>query len=179
MKILAFGASNTKNSINKALARFAATLVPNADTEVLDLNDYELPIFSEDLEKEIGQPKAAREFFEKIGSADRVIVSFAEHNGSYSAAYKNLFDWASRIDQKVFQNKPTIFLATSPGPGGAGSVLASAKSSARFFGVDLRATVSVANFYDVFDADIGHITEPDALARLTDAATALALHESV
>lgn len=177
MKILAFGASNTKNSINKALARFTATLVPNAEIEVLDLNDFDLPIFSEDLEKEIGQAPAAKEFFDKIGSADGVIVSFAEHNGSYSAAYKNLFDWASRIDQKVFQDKPTVYLATSPGPGGAGSVLASAKDSARFFGVDLKAAVSVANFYDVFDADTGRITEPNDLADLTAAAETLVLRE--
>ena len=106
-----------------------------------------------------------------------MIVSFAEHNGSYSAAYKNLFDWASRIDQKVFQNKPTIYLSTSPGPGGAGSVLSSAKGSARFFGVDLKASVSVANFHDVFDAQTGRITEPSALADLTAAAEALALQE--
>ncbi|MHA3979161.1 NADPH-dependent FMN reductase [Halovulum sp. GXIMD14794] len=177
MKILAFGASNTKNSINKALARFTATLVPHAEVEVLDLNDFELPIFSEDLEKEVGEPRAAARFFEKIGSADGVIVSFAEHNGSYSAAYKNLFDWASRIDQKVFQNKPTVYLATSPGPGGAGSVLALAKGSARFFGADLRAVVSVANFHDFFDAETGRITEPDALADLAAAAETLALSE--
>lgn len=172
MKILAFGASNSRNSINKALAYFTATMVPDADIEVLDLNNYELPVFSEDLEKEIGQPDAAKGFFEKIGSSDGLIISFAEHNGSYSAAYKNLFDWASRIDQKVFQGKPTIYLATSPGPGGASSVLASAKDSAQFFGVDLKAAVSVPNFHDVYDAQSGRITGP-ALADLRAAATGL------
>lgn len=177
MKILTFGASNSKTSINKALAEFTATLVPDAEIEVLDLNDYALPIYSEDLEKEIGQPAAAKNFFEKIGSADGVIVSFAEHNGTYSAAYKNLFDWASRIDQKVFQNKPTVYLATSPGPGGAGSVLASAKGSAEYFGVDLRAAVSVRNFYDVSDPHTRRITAPDVLSDLTSAAQTLALHE--
>ncbi|MCE8538198.1 NAD(P)H-dependent oxidoreductase [Ruegeria pomeroyi] len=177
MKIVAFGASNTKNSINKALARFTATLVPNAEIEILDLNNYDLPIFSEDIEKEIGQPQAAREFYHKIGSADGVIVSFAEHNGSYSAAYKNLFDWASRIDQKVFQNKPTVYLATSPGPGGAGSVLAAAKGSAPFFGADLRTAVSVASFHDAYDAETGRITEPNALADLSAAALALSMQE--
>ena len=77
MKILTFGASNSKTSINKALARFAATLIPGAEIELLDLNDYDLPIFSEDLEKKIGQPAAAKTFFAKIGSADAVIVPFA------------------------------------------------------------------------------------------------------
>ncbi|MEX5566027.1 NADPH-dependent FMN reductase [Pseudophaeobacter sp. 1A16562] len=179
MKILAFGASNSKTSINKRLARFTATLVPHAEIEVLDLNDHDLPIFSEDLEKEIGHPQAAKAFFDKIGSADGVIVSFAEHNGSYTAAYKNLFDWASRIDQKVFQGKPTVYLSTSPGPGGAGSVLASAKGSAQFFGADLKATLSVASFYEVFDADSGTITNPVTLAELTAAAETLALSEVI
>lgn len=178
MKILAFGASNSKTSINKMLAKFTATLVPDADVEVLDLNNYALPIYSEDLENEIGLPDAAKNFFEKIGSSDGVIVSFAEHNGTYSAAYKNLFDWASRIDQKVFQFKPTIYLATSPGPGGAGSVLASARGSAEFFGVDLRAAVSVRNFYDAFDTSIGCITDPDVLSELTSAAQSFALREA-
>ena len=51
MKILTFGASNSKTSINKALAWFTATLVPGAEIEILDLSDYDLPIYSEDLEK--------------------------------------------------------------------------------------------------------------------------------
>lgn len=106
-----------------------------------------------------------------------MIISFAEHNGSYSAAYKNLFDWASRIDQKVFQDKPTVFLATSPGPGDAGSVLASAKGPDRFFGVDLKGAVSVVNFHDIFDANTGRITKPSALANLTAAAESLTLQE--
>jgi chromate reductase len=178
MKILTFGASHAKTSINKALARFTATLVPGAEIDVLDLSDYDLPIYSEDLEKQIGHPPAAKAFFEKIGSADGVIVSFAEHNGSSAATYKNLFDWASRIDQKVFQNKPTVYLATSPGPGGAASVLAAAKSSALFFGVDLKAAVSVPSFYDVFDAKTGRIEDPNALADLIAAAETLAPPEA-
>lgn len=178
MKILAFGASNSRNSINKTLAKFTASLVPDADVEVLDLNDYALPIFSEDLEKEIGVPEAAKAFFEKIGTADGLIISFAEHNGSYSAAYKNLFDWLSRIDQLVFQGKPAIYLATSPGPGGAASVLASAKGSAQFFGVDLRAAVSVRGFYDVFDSQIGRVTDTNVLSDLISAAKALAWRDN-
>ena len=54
-------------------------------------------------------------FLAKLKSANALVISFAEHNGSYSAAYKNLFDWASRINTKVFQNKPTIFLASYQG----------------------------------------------------------------
>ncbi|MBR9862905.1 MAG: NAD(P)H-dependent oxidoreductase [Rhodobacteraceae bacterium] len=169
MKIVAFGASTSSTSINKSLAAFAASLAKGAEVEILDLNDFEIPLFSEDAEMKLGQPQAAQEFLNKIKSADGVIVSFAEHNGSYTAAYKNLFDWASRIDQKVYQDKPTVFLATSPGAGGAGSVLAAAKASAPFFGVDLKAAVSVKSFYQAFDAETQSITDPVARAELESA----------
>lgn len=151
MKVLAFGASSSKTSINKSFATYAANLIPNAEVEVLDLNDYELPLFSTDKEEELGQPELAKQFFAKIGNADAIVVSFAEHNGSYTAAYKNLFDWTSRIDMKVFQNKPMLLLATSPGPGGASSVLAAAKGSAPFFAADVKGDFSLPSFYDNFD----------------------------
>lgn len=175
MKILAFAASNSATSINKALAEFAATLVPLAEIEILDLRDFDLPLYSVDLETEIGIPPAAKRFLDRIGAADAIIVSFAEHNGSYIAAYKNLFDWASRLDQRVFQGKPALYLSTSPGPGGAASVLAQAKGSARFFGAELKAAVSVGSFHQVFDLTSGRVTDPAILAKLTEAAEALTL----
>ena len=57
-------------------------------------------------------------------------------------------------------------------------MLASAKGSAQFFGVDLKAAVSVPNFYDVFDAQTARIDEPNALADLIAAAETLALQEA-
>jgi len=153
MKLLAFAASSSSKSINKQLASYAASLVAGATSEILDLNDFEMPLFSEDKEREIGQPEQAKNFFAKLGQADVIIISFAEHNGSYTAAYKNIFDWTSRIDQKLFQNKPMVLLSTSPGPGGAASVLAAAKGSAPYFAGDVKATVSIPSFYDNFDSD--------------------------
>lgn len=162
MKILAFGASSSTTSINKRLVTYAVGLLDNVEAEILDLNDYELPMFSEDKEKEIGQPQAAKNFFTKIGENDAIIISLAEHNGSYTVAYKNLFDWCSRIDPKVFQNKPLVYLATSPGPGGAKNVLASAVQSAPFFAGDVRAELSIPQFYENFDVEAGTLKN-DAL----------------
>lgn len=173
MKVLAFAASNSKNSINKQLATYTANLVENAQVEILDINDYEMPIFSEDREKELGQPAQAQSFYKKLGEADAIIISFAEHNGSYTAAYKNLFDWTSRIDMKVFQNKPMLMLATSPGPGGAGSVLAAASGSAPYFAADVKASISIPSFYDNFDVATGKLTNPELIDQLTTATTLL------
>lgn len=163
MKVLALAASNSSTSINKQLAVYAAGLVPNAEVEVLDLNDFEMPIFSEDKEKELGQPELAQRFFKKLGDADVIVISYAEHNGSYSAAFKNVFDWTSRIDMKVYQGKPVIMLATSPGPGGASSVLAAATGSAPYFAAEVKGSLSIPSFYDNFDMEKG-VLKNEALA---------------
>ena len=157
MKILAFAATSSSKSINNQLVRYAAGQLEEAEVEILNLSDYELPLFSEDREAELGQPELAKAFLDKIGSSDAVIISFAEHNGSYTVAYKNTFNWASRINTKVFQNKPMIMLATSPGPGGAASVLAMATASAPYFNGRVKASLSVPSFYDNFYLEQGRI----------------------
>ncbi len=158
MKILAFAASNNKNSINQTLATYTANLLKLAEVETLNIHHYEMPIFSDEREQQLGQPEQAKKFFKKIGDADAIVISYAEHNGTYTAAYKNLFDWTSRINNKVFQNKPTILLATSPGGGGASSVLAVATQSAPYFSADVKASISVPKFYDNFDVENNQMT---------------------
>jgi len=101
------------------------------------------------------------------------MISFAEHNGSYTVAYKNIFDWASRINAKVFQNKPMVLLATSPGPGGASSVLAAATASAPYFDGVVKASLSVPGFYDNFDIEQGRITNDEINGQLLSAVNSL------
>ncbi|MGI2257857.1 NADPH-dependent FMN reductase [Shewanella sp. GXUN23E] len=163
MKVIAFAASSSRHSINKQLVSYACGLLPNAQVTVLDLNDFELPLFSEDREKELGHPQLAQDFFALLGSADALVISFAEHNGSYTAAYKNLFDWTSRINPKVFQGKPVIALATSPGAGGAASVLATAVKSMPYFGGEVKGQFSLPAFNDNFDRTQGCV-KPGPLA---------------
>lgn len=173
MKLLAFAASNSKQSINKQLVKFATSLIDKADVEMLDINDYEMPIYSADREAEDGVPDLAHTFYKKIGSADALLISYAEHNGSYTAAYKNLYDWTSRIDMKVFQGKPMALLAASPGPGGASNVLAAAKASAPHFGGQVTADLSIPRFCDNFDVTSGQLTNVDLQAKLETALATL------
>lgn len=167
MKVLAFGASNSKTSINSQLAAYAVSLIDgDVDRELIDLNDYEMPLYSIDYEQSSGIPEKAKSLFSKIGGSDAVIISFAEHNGSYTAAYKNIFDWCSRIDQKVFQNKSVVFLSTSPGPGGAASVLAAATGSAPYFAAEVKGSLSVPSFQNNFDSDTKCITNDELNSQL-------------
>lgn len=178
MKVLAFAATSSRHSINKAVVTHAAQvlaqeIVPGADIDLIDLNDFEMPIYSIDRENETGIPALAQQFFDKIGAADAVIISYAEHNGSYTAAYKNLFDWTSRINAKVFQGKPMLIMSVSPGPGGAGNVLKTATDSAPHFGADLQASFSVGPFAQRFDAEQGKFSDVLLAATLRDGLRAL------
>ncbi|WP_318482995.1 NADPH-dependent FMN reductase [Photobacterium leiognathi] len=153
MKLLAFAATNSQQSINRALVTYAASQINADEVEILDLNDFEMAIYSIDRENASGIPEQAQLFFDKIGQADAVLISFAEHNGTYTAAYKNIFDWASRINQKFYQQKPVIMLATSPGPGGAKNVLDTAVTSAPFFDANVVGSLSIPSFYENFDLE--------------------------
>ena len=156
-KILVFAGSSSKTSINKQLAIYAAQQFQNAELDILDLNDYEMPVFSVDKEKENGIHNLAHDFYNKIGSTDLIVLSLAEHNGAYSSAFKNILDWTSRINNKTFQQKPMLLLATSPGARGGATVLDIASKRFPFQGADVKGTFSLPTFFENFDAVHGII----------------------
>ena len=158
MKIIAFAGSNSSRSINKKLVTYAASLFENADSEILDLNDFELPLFSVDREDVLGQPQLALDFRQKLGSADIILLSLAENNGNYSSAFKNIFDWCSRIENNVFQDKPMLLMATSPGKRGGKSVLEIAQNNLPRYGGNVKAIFSLPSFNDNFDIGSGMIS---------------------
>lgn len=172
MNVLAFAASNSRNSINKALVSYAATLI-DSDVEIIDINDYEMPLYSADREQAGGIPEQAQQFYDKIGQADALLISFAEHNGNYTAAYKNLFDWTSRINQSLYQGKSAVLLSASPGPGGASRSLGIAKSAAPHFGMEVLADLSVPRFYNNFDLENGRLTNGEIQTQLEAVLSAL------
>lgn len=151
--IIAFGASNSKASINKRLAVYTAQQVENANVTVLDLNDFELPLYGIDLESEIGIPDNAHQFLKQIKEADGIVVSFAEHNGAYASVFKNLFDWMSRIDGKLWSDVPMFLMATSPGARGGATVLDIAKGRFPYMGGNIKAVFSLPSFNDNFSED--------------------------
>ncbi len=178
MKILAIPASNSRTSLNRQLLGYVARLiedglVPDSTVEFIDLNDYEMPLYSPEREEE-GLPELAQKFFDKIGSVDAVIVSFAEYNGSFTPAWKNIYDWASRIDAKVYQGKKVVMLAATPGGRAGAGVLGAATSGAPHFGAELVGSLGVGSFMNNFDSEAGEITNSDLQAQLKEVIAALA-----
>ncbi len=168
-RIIAFAASSSRRSINKKLVTYAASLLPAAEVEILDLNDYELPLFSVDREAELGQPALAQSFVDRIAACDGLLISFAEHNGNYTVAYKNIFDWASRINPMVYEDKPMVLLATSPGGRGGRSVLDLALNQMPRFGGQVLASLAVPSFMDNFDSELGRIGDDDLARQIREA----------
>ena len=166
-KIIAFAGSNSKQSINKKLVEYAASLLDKTNSEILDLNDYELPLFSVDIEREKGYPENAKKFLDKIKESDGIIISLAEHNAAYTAVFKNLLDWMSRIEGKTFYGKPMLLMATSNGSRGGRSVLDIASSRFPRHDADIVAEFSLPGFNNNFSD--GKIINEELNRKLEDA----------
>lgn len=149
-KIIALGASNSKESINKVLASYIANKVKGAEVEILDLNNYNLPLYGIDLENESGIAPDAHKLLNDIHSADGIVLSLAEHNGAYSTAFKNAFDWMSRINGKLWNEIPMLLLSTSPGARGGATVLEIAKGRFPYMGGNVVDAISFPSFFDNF-----------------------------
>ncbi len=160
MKILAFAGSISSDSINHKLVTHVASLFPNQDVEILDLNDYQMQFFSSDLEKEIGIHPLAQKLADKIDDSNAIFMSLAEYNSSYTAAFKNTFDWLSRVkNRKHFGEKPMFLLSTALGPGGGKNVSAEFMRRAPFSGANVVTNFVLPKFNDNFDAEKGIINE--------------------
>lgn len=164
--IITIAGSSSKKSINKSLVEFAGSLVEGVEQINLDLNDYKLPLYSIDIEKEQGFPKDLLKLNKIVENADGIILSLAEHNGAYSAAFKNTFDWLSRIEGKVWRNKPMLLLSTSPGARGGQSVMELALSRFPYNGGNILDSMTFPSFFDNFKN--GEVMNADLKERLIE-----------
>ncbi len=122
-KILAFAGSSRKHSFNKKLVKIAASGAKNSGAEItfVDLADYPMPIFNQDLESEQGMPDKAREFKNMLIQHDAFLIASPEYNSAFSPLLKNVIDWASRAESEdetplvAYKGKIAAIMATSPG----------------------------------------------------------------
>ncbi|MBH1959221.1 MAG: NAD(P)H-dependent oxidoreductase [Flavobacteriia bacterium] len=160
MKILAFAGSNSTVSINKKLVTFASTFFRDDEVEILDLNDFEIPIYKRETELAGGTPQKAIDFAAKIDECDLILLSTPENNGNFPAVFKNLMDWISRIKgRKIFGGKPMFLMATSDGARGGASVLEIAEKRFPFDGAEVLEIFSLPKFSEYFHAEKGIVNE--------------------
>jgi len=158
-KIIAFGATNNSQSINKKLAEFTVNQLKGVEVSLLDLNDFELPIYSIDLEKASGVPQNAIRFEQCIKESDGIIISLAEYNGLYTSAFKNLWDWMSRIESpKIWHEKPMFLMGTSPSMREESNVMKVSQHLFPLFGANIITSYHLPSFNHFFKE--GQIIEP-------------------
>ncbi len=122
-KILAFAGSARKNSWNKSLVKIAGQGAAEAGAEVtfIDLAEYPMPIFDQDLESESGMPEFAGRFKQLLMDHDGFLIASPEYNSAFSPLLKNAIDWASRTTSKeepplvAYAGKCAAIMACSPG----------------------------------------------------------------
>lgn len=121
-RILAFAGSTRTDSYNKKLVRLAANgaRAAGAEVTIIDLRDFPLPLFDEDLEQREGLPPNGRKLKDLFLAHDGLLISSPEYNSSISAVLKNTIDWVSRpapgeASLACFAGKVAGLTAASPG----------------------------------------------------------------
>ncbi|WP_405205845.1 NADPH-dependent FMN reductase [Aquimarina sp. LLG6339-5] len=166
--ILAIAGSNSSTSINQKLVEYVAKEIVDHKIKVLKLANYSMPIYSEDEEKENGFPGMTLGLKQEISEADALIVSVNEHNGSWSAFFKNIIDWLSRLDRNFLEGKKILLMSTSPGQRGGLSSLEFAKNVLPRFGGEIIESFSFPSFHANFSIENNEVTDETLLLGLKE-----------
>lgn len=175
-KILAFAGSTRTDSFNKKLVKIAAAGAEAAGARVtfVDLRDYAMPLYDEDLEKRDGLPIAARQFKDVMLANDGLLIASPEYNSSLSAVLKNAIDWASRpapgeAPLGCFDGKVASLMSASPGAlGGLRGLVHLRSILGNIRVIVLPEQVAVGKAYEAFNQD-GSLKDPEqqkAIAKL-------------
>ncbi|KAA1248083.1 NADPH-dependent FMN reductase [Aquimarina sp. RZ0] len=173
-KILAFAGSNSSTSINHKLVEYVASEIVDHKIKVLKLVNYPMPMYSEDEEKNNGFPGMTMGLKQEISEVDALLISVSEHNGSWSAFFKNVMDWLSRLDRNFLQDKKILLMSTSPGQRGGISALEYAKNVLPRFGGEIVESFSFPSFYANFSEEENQITDETLLLGLKEVLTTFA-----
>ena len=123
VKILAFAGSTRQESFNRKLIRIAAQGAENAGAAVtlVELADYPMPLFNQDLEASEGMPQTAHDLKQLFIEHDGLLIASPEYNSAFSPLMKNTLDWVSRVERDgeplyaAYRDKVAAILSASPG----------------------------------------------------------------
>lgn len=149
-KILAFAGSNNPQSINHQLASYASCLLDENPSTLINLRDFDMPVFGAELLENEGAPSTAVKLRELFTDHEGFIISVAEHNHSVSAVFKNAMDWVSKAGKgyNIFNGKPILLLSTSPSPGGGKTAIEHAAVILTELAGKIVGKFSVPDFYE-------------------------------
>jgi NAD(P)H-dependent FMN reductase len=158
-KILALAGSLRRYSHNKKVVKVAAEGARKAGAEVtyIDLKDYPMPLYDDDLIEENGFDEHAARFQQLLLAHDGLLICSPEYNGSVPGGLKNAIDWASRANGEMrmnaaFRGKVAAIMSASPGGFGGIRCLSHLRGILSVMGVHvLPAEFAVGKAHEGFD----------------------------
>src|SRR5919202_1843796 len=120
VRVLIFGASLRRGSLNDRLAALAASVAEQKGgvVDLAQMADFDCPSYDQDVEKEDGVPAGAQRLRERLVTADAFIIASPEYNASVPGGLKNVIDWASRFRPQPFNGRQGLLLSASPSMAG-------------------------------------------------------------
>lgn len=167
-KILAFAGSLRRESYNKKLIKIAVEGAKEAGASVtlIDLKDYPLPIYDQEIEDSQGLPENAIKLKQLMFAHDGFLISCPEYNSSMPAVFKNVIDWASRpatpdeVYLSCFIDKVVALMSASPGGlGGLRSLVHVRSMFSNIYSLVLPRQKCISMAEQAFDAS-GNLKDP-------------------
>lgn len=168
-RILAFAGSLRKDSYNKKLVKIAAQGAKEAGAIVtyIDLKDYPLPIYDQEIEDSQGLPENAHRLKELMFQNDGFLLSCPEYNSSVSGVFKNVIDWTSRkanpeeVYLSCFIDKTICLMSASPGQlGGLRGLVHVRALLSNIYSIVLPKQKSISQAHTAFNLD-GSLKDSD------------------
>ncbi len=180
-RILAFAGCTRRESFNKKVVAIAALGAREAGAEVtlIDLKDFPLPLFDQDLETEQGMPENGKKLKKLFIDHDGLLIASPGYNSSFPAVLKNAIDWVSRPapgepSLAAFRGKVATLMSASPGALGGLRGLVHVRSILGNLGVIvLPDQIALAKAHEAFQPD-SSLVDPKRQADVEGLGNALA-----
>ena len=164
--MLVFVGSNSSTSINKQLTQTVLKEL-NLKHQFIDLKSLDIPLFSQDLEKEINSPVDIQFLKKEIEQYQHIFITTNEHNQNLSAFFKNVLDWLSRSDVKFLSGKKIFILSASEGRRGALGANESLQNLVTRFGCESFEWATFPSFSINFDKEKQQILNSELLDEIS------------
>lgn len=180
-RIVVFSGSSRDGSINTKLAKAAAAVATRlgADTTILDIGSYNLPLYGQDDEAKNGLPQGAVDLKSKLAGADGWIVTSPEYNGFVPPLIVNAYTWCSRGDPAgqmydTYSGKNAVIMSASPGALGGMRSINPHRDLLQNMGVTVLPTsVAVGGAFKAFDEETGELVSEKQQQMLESAVCSL------
>lgn len=126
------------------------------DTALIDLAEFQLPMFEETIDKQENPPESLKQVYKMLQQADAMIFVSPEYNGGYTPALKNMVD---HFPKSTFYRKPLGVVSVSTGSlGGMRGALQMQALATAVFAIPVAQLLLVPQVINKFD-EAGALTD--------------------